>query len=347
MLEKVILVSTQKKTHSEVPVTVLWNNARMVRIHSVRAATREILNLSKALDVVKVNIIGTPSTGKTTLAKTLAHLCHRMSDIPYTIKIYNREDLVNFEETLSKLEPTNHVLIFDDISFMTATVGKRQIDKIQKAFTEIRHLPGGQDVKIIAIFNFHYNMAVSKYMRQSDFFIYTSVGSSELENTVNIVGKKYHAKILDFRRINQTALTTGKFTFNLGKKGQKFIYEWRKPYAPVLFWNNDSLRVIVFPEREWIDPICSQCVNMQSNKSEIKMITDLTEFDKESKRFGTNVLKQALKIKLFSMGVPTYSKHVKQAMQWLDEQLNSKHYDIAQIAEFYGLEDKRTRLDKV
>ena len=224
--------SITKLTKSQVPVTVDWQNAKMVRIHSIRAVVREILNLSQALDVVKINIIGTPSTGKTTLAETLAHLGHKMSKIPYTVKTFTRDDLLNFEETLSKLQPTNHIIIFDDISFMSATAGKRQIDRIQKAFTEIRHLPGGQNVKIIAIFNFHYNMAVSKYMRQSDFFFYTSVGSSELENTQNIVGKQYTRKILDFRKINQQALTLGKFTFNLGKKGQKFTYEWRKPFPP-------------------------------------------------------------------------------------------------------------------
>ena len=34
--------------------TTPWNNSRMMISHSVRAATREILNLSQALDVVKV-----------------------------------------------------------------------------------------------------------------------------------------------------------------------------------------------------------------------------------------------------------------------------------------------------
>ena len=335
-----------KKTKSEVPITTIWKNARMVRVHSIRAATREILNLSMALDVVKINIIGTPSTGKTTLALTLAHLCHKMGNIPYTVKIYNRDDLLNFEETLSRLQPTNHIIVFDDISFLSATAGKRQIDKIQKAFTEIRHLKGGQDVKIIAIFNFHYNMAVSKYMRQSDFFLYTSVGSSELENTLNIVGKKYQAKILEFRRVNQQALTTKKYSFSLGKKGQKFTYDWRKPFAPLLFWNNDSLRLVVSPERKWIDPICSTCQNGVQGES-IKSNADLKEFDEDRKRFGISIFRQALRIKLFNMGVETYSKRVKQAMQWIDNKMNESTFDIEALAEFYNLKDKATRLDSV
>ena len=113
------------KKKSEVPATMDWKNAKMVRIHSVRAATKEILNMSKNLDVVKINIIGSPSTGKSTLAETLGHLCHTLADIPYTVKRFTRDDLLNFEETLATLQPTNHILIFDDISFLTSSASER------------------------------------------------------------------------------------------------------------------------------------------------------------------------------------------------------------------------------
>lgn len=344
-IEKIQHTGNKKKV--DTVVTTAWKNSRMIIQHSVRAAVREILNLSQSLDVVKVNIIGSPSTGKTTLALTLTHLCHKMADIPYNVKVYGREDLLNFENVLAQLQPTNHIMVFDDISFLSATAGKRQIEKIQKAFTEIRHLPGGKDVKIIAIFNFHYNMAVSKYMRQSDYFLYTSVGSSELENTLALVGKKYQKKILEFRRILQSALTKHKYKFMLGKKRDKpFIYTWRKPFAPVLFWNNDTLRIIVSPERKWIDPICTVCANSKPGEV-IKQLADLKQFDEDSKRFGKSILRQALKIKLFSMGVETYSKRVRQAMSWLDTQMSESTFDVEALAEFYDLKEKKTRLDKV
>lgn len=343
VLKKVQLYNKPQK--SEVPITVVWKNARMVRIHSIRATVREILNLSDSLDVVKVNIIGTPSTGKTELSKTLAHLCHKMAKIPYTIRVFTRDDLFEFEDTLKSLEPTNHVLIFDDISFMSATAGKRQIDKIQKAFTEIRHLPGGQDVKIIAIFNFHYNMAVSKYMRQSDFFYYTSVGTSELENTQNVVGKKYTAKILEFRRVNQQALTTKKYTFKLGKKGQRFDYDWRKPYAPLLFWNNDTLRIVVFPKSTWIDPHCTLCSN--SKKELVSENIDLEKFDDGIKtQFGIGVIRQALRIRLFNMGINTYAPSVKRCMAYLEQFVNQNNCNYEQLIIKYELKNTGTRLAK-
>jgi len=335
----------QGRKRVEVPLTLEWNNARMVRIHSIRAAVREILNMSSSLDVVKVNIIGTPSTGKTELAKTIAHLGHSLAKIPYTVKIFDREDLLNFEETLKSLQPTNHILVFDDISFLSATAGKRQMDMIQKTFTEIRHLPGGQDVKIIAIFNFHYNMSVSKYLRQSDFFCYTSIGTSELDNTINVIGKKYLQTILSFRKINQQALTKGHYTFELGKKGQKLTYVWRKPFAPILFFNNDTCRFVVFPKRTWIDPVCPKCT--QATES-IQHEMNMSEFDETvRKQFGIGIVRHALKIKLWNMGVNCFPKKVKQCSQFIEEYMKKKGCNPEQLAEFYNLKDEKINFRKV
>jgi len=332
------------KKKSEVPFTITWNNAKMIRMHSIRAAVREILNLSIALDVVKINIIGPPSTGKTECARTIGHLCHDLGKIPYAVKILNRNDLLNIEETLATLQPTNHVLIFEDISFLNASAGKRHIDIIQRAFTEIRHLPGGQDVKIIAIFNFHYNMAVPKYLRQSDFFIYTAIGSSELENTQNIIGKRYTRKILEFRKICQQALTTGKYAFEFAKSKFTFTYPYRNPFAPLLFYNNDTCRVIVFPKREWIQPACPTCTH--SSIRPVKKEMDLKTFDDDVRsRFGERIVRSALRIKLFNIGVNTYPKRVKQCMKYVEEYMKLHNHDPEQMADYYGLRDEPTRLD--
>ena len=340
-METVVKFSGTKKK-SEVPVTMEWKNARMVRAHSVRAATREILNMSRGLDVVKINIIGSPSTGKTTLAETLAHLCHTLADIPYTVKKFSREDLLRFEETLATLQPTNHILIFDDISFLTASASGKQIKQIEKAFTEIRHLPGGQDVKIIAIFNFHYNMAISKYMRQSEIFCYNSIGSSELENTQNIIGKKYTSQIMKFKDCFQQSITTEKFIVKLGNKGQKFIYQYKQPFVPILWFNGSSARLIVSPKRDWIDPICSKCAN--SNVKDIKDSGDIIKLAERLKaEFKPPVIIQAMKIKLFNMGVNTYQKRVKDCMKAIDTELQRNICNAEEMAEFYGLKDKVTQ----
>ena len=105
---------------SEKPVTIEWNNARMVRTHSIKIASHEILTISSNIDVVKVNIVGDTGSGKTELARTLAHLLHKESKIPFAVKALTRKDLIDIRETLASLKPTNYILIFDDISFMDA-----------------------------------------------------------------------------------------------------------------------------------------------------------------------------------------------------------------------------------
>lgn len=89
------------------PTLTKWKTEPMVRIHSIRATVKEILQVSKALDVVKVGIVGEPSTGKTTLAKVLAHLIHKMSEIPWAVRVFGEEEFLNMRQTLESLEPAN------------------------------------------------------------------------------------------------------------------------------------------------------------------------------------------------------------------------------------------------
>jgi len=310
-----------------IPVVIEWLGSKMIRNHSIRAAVKEILTISESLDVVKINIIGNPGTGKTTLAKTLGHLIHKMSDIPYAIKVLTRDDLLNFEAFLAKLQPTNYVLIFDDVSFLGASANKKQIEMVKKSMTEIRHLPGGEDVKIIAIFNFHYSFGLDKYIRQSNFSFYTSVGSSEMENMQKTLGVKNTEKIENFQRVHQMALLKRKFAYRLGKNW--FIYSFRSPFVPALFYNSMSLRTVVFPKREMIDKLCSICIN--ADNVPLKEGINVEEFvNKLFSAFGKQIGRNAIRIKLFQNGINVYPKRQKQAMKYIDEVMENKTVSLQQ-----------------
>lgn len=333
--------NTKKKDSK--PLTMLWNNERFIRVHSIRETAREIISKSNILDLVKINIIGPQSTGKTELSHTMAHLIHTMSKTPYVVKMFNKDNLENFEETIRTLQPQNHILIFEDVSFIKATIGAKKMSKVEQALTVIRHLPGGQDVKIIIFMNYHYGLAISPFLRNANFFYWTEVGTSDEDNTIKVLGRKWSHMIEKFDSKYQAATTDPKeYSFNLGKN-KTFTYVYRKPFAPVLYYNRRTARIVVFPARKWVDNYCSLCD--YGEPATVKKIMNVKDFDDDvSPRFGKGIVKQGLQIKLFSMGIDTLKPRVKQFMRYLDEYMKSRNCDPQQMAEYYNLTDKKTML---
>lgn len=332
------------KTHStnNVPVTIEWLGSRMIRNHSLRATCKEVLTIAESVQAVKIDIIGNPGTGKSELSRSIAHLLHTMSDVPYAVKILDRESLLNFEATIKSLTPNNWILIFDDVSYLGASASKQQIEILKKVMTEIRHM-GGTDVRIISIYNVHYSYALSKGLRNSAFTFFTSVASNETENMIKTLGVQNTQKITEFKRITQQALLKKKFAIPLGKK-KFFIYNYRAPFAPSLFYNGMSLRTIVFPKREAIDKLCGICVSSQS--VELKDGLNLEDFAKQMKsKFGEQIGRNAVRIVLSQAGINVWPKRVKQAMQFMNEYMLKRVVNLQQIADYYDYDVEPTRLD--
>lgn len=335
-----------KKT--EAPVTIEWKGERMMKSHSVRSTVKEIIRYSKSLDVVRIGIVGNPHTGKSTLSSLLAHLIHTMSDIPFTVRVFNKKNLLNFKDTIRTLEPANYILVFQDVSFLGANAEKKQIEMAKQAMTEIRHLDDGttvHDVKIITIMEYHYTLGLDKYLRQADFRYFTSVGSSEIENMEKIVGRKYVPMVGEFQKMHNRAIVKGKFIFKLGKMGKFFVYNYRQPFIPLLFFNNDSLRYVVSPTRQWVDPICSICETADGNTIQNGVSVD--KFLPESyDKFGEQTFKTAIKQELLINGIYTYSPAVTQARKYLQQALQTKLFSLEEIAVKANLSITKTRLDE-
>jgi len=220
------------------------------------------------------------------------------------------------------------------------------MEEVKQAFTEIRHLKNEDgtergSVKMIVIFNFHYLRGLSKYLRSSEFSYYTSIGSEEMENMEAVVGKRYRYLLENFKRIWQMAYTKGRFVYRLGDKN--FVYPMRKPFAPLLFWNNQSLRFCVFPKRSWIDPICNTCSETPITK-ESELNLDNFMRDLESKHtLGT--AKSALKIMLLLQnGINTYSKRTVQTMRFIEQYLEKKEVNLEELALRFDLSPTKTHL---
>lgn len=312
----------------------------MIRNHSFYAAINEIIEVSKESDAVRVGIIGETHTGKTTMAEAIAHVIHKNSSIPWVIKKFTKEELLNFKVTISKLSPTNHVLIFDDVSFLAAIATKKNIDMVQQALTEIRHLEGGRDVKIISILNYHYMKGLPPYLRQSDFKFYTSIGSSELKNIEEAVGSGKMRTVFKFQKLFTHARVKKYYSIRIGPK-EKFVYKYKNPWILSLFFNNDSLRLIISPTREWMLSICSICSSGKYSTVKVK------DFVKESEdRFGPNNFKAAVKQQLLLAGMNTFKERAVQAFRYIEKAREMKIISLTDLAAEMDLSITKTKMKK-
>lgn len=342
MTQQVFIRHRSNQQKSAVPVTHLWKSARMVRHHSLRVACHEIIAMSYARDLIKINVIGDPGSGKTTLSEAMAHIIHKESKIPYAVKFFTKEELKNLREVLTDLPPLNYIFIFDDVSFLDATTSAKQIKEIESTITEIRHLPGHQDIKVIMFLDFHYTMAVPKYMRQSNIAIYTTIGTSDVDNAISLMKTKNTQKIHEFINIaDSTLLPPYKFSVKLGKRS--FSYDCKDPFLPALFYNKKSARLIVFPKREWIDPICTTCST--GRKKDDAKTSSIADFDKAiSSKFGPNTIKRCIRLKLYMHGLSSLDKTMSRTLRFIDRWSEKNGLKLQDLAEYYKLDYQSTKL---
>ena len=326
------------------PIVIKWHGVSMIRRHSFIAAIKEIVAFSNEMDFTRIGLIGDPHSGKSTLARTIAHVIHKYSDVPFAIKLLTQIELLDFENTLKTLTPANYILIFDDVSFLNANASKKDIDTIKQAITKIRHLDEEHDVKVVAILNYHYSLGLDKYLRQSDFKFFTTVGSSENDNVESMTGSKYGKLIREFQKKRYLGIVKKKIPFRIGSK-ETFAYKYRDPFIPVLFYNTNTLRIIISPTREWIDKLCSKCSEASG------MLTSsgipIKQFMKESEnKFGKGAWLASVKLTLYTEGMTTYNNKVVRALKYLNKCRTVKLISMAECATYYGLTITKTRLSK-
>lgn len=333
------------------PTIIPWKDTKMIRNHSINAVVRDIKNSSVHQDLISINVIGKQSTGKTELCKTLAHQVHKLiqeeNGLNYNVLHIGRHELLNLEETVANLKPTNHIIIFDDIAFLKASASSKDVDKIQSVLAEIRHLPGGKDVRIIIFKSFQYTKALPPFLRQNDMTFVSSVDDNELENLIKMLGAKSQSQIHLLKRLQNEVKLHGKFRIFLGKRGAgKFDYIAKKPFLPYLYFDGNRGRIIVSPLWTWIDPTCPTC-------DDINEVVDkdfnLEQFIKDfSTKFGdSNNAKQIVKIKLMVNGVNCYPKKIAQGLIYIEQFLSKRLVSLDDLRKAYDLEETKTHLSKV
>ena len=56
-------LQVKKSSDRHIPTVLKWKGVNMIRVHSLRATVKEVIQVSKSLDVVHIGIIGNPGTG--------------------------------------------------------------------------------------------------------------------------------------------------------------------------------------------------------------------------------------------------------------------------------------------
>lgn len=353
MSNRIRIISAEKIEDNAVKTTE-WNGIRLAIWHHLQTAAKQIAIKANTLDFVKINMIGPQGTGKSTLADAVGHLIHKESleefHTPFAVRRFGRKQLMNFDETIAKLAPANYIMIFDDVSiFNKGSRNSEKLANVKETFTEIRHKFGEQSVKIIIILNFHYTLGMDKYLRGSNFAFYTDIASNELENMQRIVGIKYTRDFLSFQKLVNIAQVNNKFELRISRKGAPLEYKYRDPFIPVLFQAPHSLRLILSPTREWIDPNCVICNSSPPEKEETLTISPSAE--KLAKilesEFDRRTVGLTVKLKLYQNGIDVFASNIKRCMLYLDKYLkHNSGITLFDIANYYNFEDRRTHLRK-
>jgi len=298
-----------------------WQGVEIANRHSLISCVSEIAQMQKALEVTTVGILGREGTGKTTLARTVAHLVHvELSNMKldkdteaarksadqiskgYIVRVFSGEtDLEAFKDIVESLPPINRILIFDDASFLS----KIDIKQVKHDLTKIRHLETG-DVKTVLIYNYHYSKGLDKYLRDTDFHFLTYVHGEDAANIKDRFGftpaqKARIAKYLTiWDRFSKSSMA--EFTVRNTDRSMEIVrrdgstgghvdnsikvsYRWSDPFRLAMFFNQYRNRMAVYPAPEWISGFdeCTVCGHASGEEEEAPKIPleDLADFGKK------------------------------------------------------------------
>lgn len=343
LLETVQIAPNVKKfdDRTKKPVLTTWLGSEMIRHHSLLRIVDDIINMHNQLDVVKIGIIGEESTGKTTLAETLAHLIHQRDKTPFSVRTLGENEFLKFDDYLATLEPANYIFICDDLSFMT---DKKAIERLKNRITKIRHLPGGQDVKVFLIRNFHYSLGMDKYLRASNITFFTSTSTSEKDNLIKLFGTEYTSFVDDFALKYGEMIRKGTCTFEI-KKNKYFIYRRKQPFVNCVVFYDGHPRWTLFPKRQWLKPLCTTC-EIAKNQF-IASTVDIPKYAEEQElKWGKATFQAVVKLKLLLNGINVYKSKMKACMKHYDLACETKIITPESMAAHYGFETKAFRLRK-
>ena len=281
------------------PKTIKWKGVPMLRAHSFLYAVSEGVEAITATPLITHNVTGMQGTGKTTLINSIAHATHKIAKMDHKLDFavyhWGAAELKDPATALKKVNKDS-IITFDDISFEHRDLTPKQLNEVLKIITRIRHRDGlAKDTRTVLIYTSHYTKSIPTLLRAGEFVWITSANSDiERENLRKMFGG-YGDDISNFETMRRKTLyQKGEKRWGpAGKnppKGQKPkpMYEFRNPFAPVLFFDTKP-RLVLFPKREWMDAYCGICDTGITRKEYTESdISDMMQLIQDS--YGTNTI---------------------------------------------------------
>ena len=318
-----------------------YKGEKIAQWHSPKLFINDILGENKTKQFTSIMLIGTPGTGKTTLATFIAHNIHERNN-NYYVQHFGREELLKFDTIIRQLPPTRDViLIFDDVSLVFKNIkDPTKRTKILTTLTEARHPTlEASDRKVIVIANVHYQNAMEKMWRsQGSWKFYTDMSGEESDVFNHMTKGKFKRKVEIFMETTLRQFRKEKFSVSLTNK-KKREYEINNPFRFVMCYDNSKLRFFLVPEE-----FCNFC-SREANKLKRTQATPdeiIALAEKYYKKDGIAGLKLAL---VLSGQTEQYRNNTVYAFNTAKEILSSFDVDTEALAiklrERAQIKDKR------
>ncbi len=307
---------------------ITYENHAIAQWHNPNILIKELHGENQTKQFTSVQIIGSPGTGKTTLATTIAHGIHTR-DPNYLVFHFGKHELLRFDTVLDSL-PTDRdlILIFDDVSLAFKLISGEQKTKILQALTEARHPKLEKtDRKVIIISITHYGNALEKLVRsQGSWKFFTDMNNEEQQNFNAITKGYFKNKVDGFARTVLDQFRKGEFKVNV--TANKFhTYKINDPFRFVMYFDNSRVRFALVPAHS-----CNLC---SKDKKQIKK-TQATpdEIIQLAQKYYANHGIAGLKLALLTTGqTAQYQNQVIYSYNTCKEILSSFDINLEQLAQ--------------